>query len=373
MSRLLLIDNYEELAAHREQWDRVAGPYPFFRWAWVGSWLKHVAKTSRLATLVATDDNGEWTGIAPFCLETTRIKTRRLQFVCGGQACSDYMNLIVNKQNYREFADQVVQWLSDNSGINSQLGGFDAIEFEGLEVSDPNTDYLINGFQESGFKALRVPIEGCWVTELPPSWSELNSQFSKSLRRKTKRALQLLADQQTEIRSTCEHDWDEVWNNFVRLHQHRHEVIGHAGCFAEKSFAQFLETAAKRLAAESRAEVVEIRHAGSPLAAMLLFNDGTNVYMYQSGFDPQRETYIPGYQLIVHALRSSIDRGFKTFDFLRGDEPYKARWQTQRAGLQNVKLVPAHLKARLSHQIWLSAKSLKHYAAKSINFMAQES
>ena len=373
MINLTLFDNYPDLAAHHRQWDQVAGPFPFFRWAWVGSWLEHVAKNRELAVLVATDRAGNWLGIAPFCIETTLINVRRLQFVGGGQACSDYMKLLVDKPNYREFADEVVKWLGDNTGAAGQLGGIDLIELEGLSESDPTTDDLIGLFQVFGFKAHRISIEGCWVTELTPTWNELNAQFSKSLRRKTKRAMQLLDSAETEVRSSRHHDWKEVWTSFVSLHQQRHEVIGHKGCFADESFSRFLETAAKRLAAENKAEVVEILRDGSPLAAMLLLNDGENAYMYQSGFDPQRDDQIPGYQLVVHALRSSIGRGFKTFDFLRGDEPYKARWQTRRTGLQTVKLVPTHMKARVSHQIWLSAKSLKHYASKGLNFFAQES
>jgi CelD/BcsL family acetyltransferase involved in cellulose biosynthesis len=44
------------------------------------------------------------------------------------------------------------------------------------------------------------------------------------------------------------------------------------------------------------------------------------------GFDDAYAKFSPGKGIVAHALRAAIESGFARFDFLRGDEPYKARF-----------------------------------------------
>ncbi|MFX9097154.1 GNAT family N-acetyltransferase, partial [Acinetobacter baumannii] len=52
-------------------------------------------------------------------------------------------------------------------------------------------------------------------------------------------------------------------------------------------------------------------------------------YFYQMGFNPEFGSISPGNLLLSFAIRTAIEDGSKEFDFLRGDEPYKRRWQAQ--------------------------------------------
>jgi CelD/BcsL family acetyltransferase involved in cellulose biosynthesis len=47
---------------------------------------------------------------------------------------------------------------------------------------------------------------------------------------------------------------------------------------------------------------------------------------YQSGWDPRFARHSMGNVLVLHALERAADEGAHTFDFLRGNEPYKYRF-----------------------------------------------
>ena len=45
--------------------------------------------------------------------------------------------------------------------------------------------------------------------------------------------------------------------------------------------------------------------------------------LYNSGFDPRPARCRPGVVLIARTIEDAIARGFRRYDFLRGEEPYK--------------------------------------------------
>lgn len=358
--KLELITDFATLERNADQWDQVAGDFPFFRFSWMGSWIKHLGKACQLAVLVAIDDEGSWIGIAPWCVDHHNM-TRRLRWISSGSACADYLSLIARPGHETSFAEAAVEWLIANAGADGPLGRIDSLELEGVALTQPAAAHFTELLSASGFAHHATELEGCWKVDLPAKWSELEPQFSKSMRRKTKKATQRLLDEQTEIRSSHDYGFEELWPTFVELHQQRRQMLGQAGCFADDHFQSFLRDAMSGLIDSGHAEIVEIRHGCEPLASMLLLNDGHTVFMYQSGMCNQRAAMEPGYQMAACAIQRAIEGGFSGFDFLRGDEPYKARWNTTRVALSRVKFVPRTFSAQLKHSLWLTGKSLKEH------------
>ena len=48
----------------------------------------------------------------------------------------------------------------------------------------------------------------------------------------------------------------------------------------------------------------------------------------------------PGIVLLAHVVRDAIERGFPTFDFLRGEEPYKYAFGPEPQDLFRVQVRP---------------------------------
>jgi CelD/BcsL family acetyltransferase involved in cellulose biosynthesis len=357
--KLELIENFETLQQNRSQWDRLAGAFPFHRWAWLGAWFECLTGDAKPAVLVATEDD-QWIGIGPFWIDSTTMNSK-LRLWGDGKACTDYTGLIARPENLEKFTYAVVDWLTEETSSGGKLNSVDLIELEGITAQRDPDLLLQDSFEASGFAKHAVELEGCWVTELPASWEELNSRLSKSMRRKTKKAAQRTTAEDCEIQSTDDSDFEHLWSIFVDLHQQRRQMLGQPGCFSDPNFESFLKTASRVLIEEGRGQLVVINNGGLPLASMLLFNDVETNYMYQSGADNSRMKLEPGYQMALAAIQLSIDRGFQFFDFLRGDEPYKARWNTTRVPICRVRFVPRKFKAMFKHNLWLTGKALKGY------------
>ena len=64
---------------------------------------------------------------------------------------------------------------------------------------------------------------------------------------------------------------------------------------------------------------------GRPVAMVMAFEDATTVSLYNTGYDPDYGHLAAGLLSKALAIRDAIERGKNIFDFLRGEEEYKAR------------------------------------------------
>ena len=55
------------------------------------------------------------------------------------------------------------------------------------------------------------------------------------------------------------------------------------------------------------------------------FHHRDRTYSYLTGFDPDYRRQSVGTILLGHAIQQSIEQ-HRSFDFLKGEEPYKYRW-----------------------------------------------
>ncbi len=61
------------------------------------------------------------------------------------------------------------------------------------------------------------------------------------------------------------------------------------------------------------------------------------------------------------AIRWAIESGHQTFDFLRGDEPYKAHWRAQPVELYTVRVVAERAVAQFREAAFQAVGSLKDW------------
>jgi len=363
--KIQIIDNLEQLLSSESQWNSVAGDRCFFTWQWCASWYKELAtEEDDLHIILGVDKDGRWLGIAPLM-----VSGRKLRFLGSGTACSDYANLIVDQSNYNLFAELVVKYLVTEFANDGTLSSVDVFEIEGCGGGDRNLDYFCDLLQLNDFAKHESETEGTWKVLLPASFEQLNATFSKSMRRKTKAARKRLAEPDVEILFANEENFSDLWGTFVRLHQKRRNAIGQLGCFADENFQRFLQSATTGLMSLDRSDLLVINKSDAPVAAVLLIYCGETCMMYQSGIDPKMSSLEPGYQSVLASIEHAIENDFKYFDFLRGDEPYKARWSTTREPIVRRKFIPPNMSAQLKHGTWVIGRSIKNYVN---NFTQQE-
>ena len=70
---------------------------------------------------------------------------------------------------------------------------------------------------------------------------------------------------------------------------------------------------------------------GEPVAAWYGWRVGDRYSFYNAGFDPGRSKLSPGMVMLATVIRSAFEEGAREFDFLLGDEAYKARFADEGA------------------------------------------
>jgi CelD/BcsL family acetyltransferase involved in cellulose biosynthesis len=69
--------------------------------------------------------------------------------------------------------------------------------------------------------------------------------------------------------------------------------------------------------------ILFIKHEAKLVAGIILFYFNDEVLLYNSGFDPEYFYLSPGVVVVSQAIKDSIEKEKKVFDFLRGNERYK--------------------------------------------------
>ncbi|MGH8978140.1 MAG: GNAT family N-acetyltransferase, partial [Acidimicrobiia bacterium] len=111
----------------------------------------------------------------------------------------------------------------------------------------------------------------------------------------------------------------------LALHYGRRAAAGAGSSLDERHRALLVGLAAAATPGSGPAAVVA--HAGSHVVGVLLgFVWKDTFSAYQSGWSPDFATHSLGSVLLHQAIRLSAGEGVRTFDFLRGAEPYKYRF-----------------------------------------------
>jgi CelD/BcsL family acetyltransferase involved in cellulose biosynthesis len=139
---------------------------------------------------------------------------------------------------------------------------------------------------------------------------------------------------------------------------------------ASPRFAAFLYEVSERLFDQGLLHLYLLDLDGRPVAAEFQVCCGQGIYAYQSGIEPDALPHQPGRLITLATLQAAIADGRRTFDFLRGDEPYKAHWRARPRPADSLFLVPNSRAARLEHQLWLARDAMKHWVKRRLGATA---
>ena len=109
------------------------------------------------------------------------------------------------------------------------------------------------------------------------------------------------------------------------FHQSRWSERNVEGCFATKGFREFLDDLICKWHPTGIAYVATIELDGKPVAGGVGMWGPDELAMYLIGMDVEALASRPGLLFTVESIRSAIRLGKQSFNFLRGDEEYKAR------------------------------------------------
>jgi CelD/BcsL family acetyltransferase involved in cellulose biosynthesis len=350
-----LITSFDELTALEGEWNALAADAPFRSWDWLATWWKHYgtvdakkrrAADRRLNVLAiydrAGDDSRQLIGVAPWYLEHSLVSGNVLRWLGDGEVCTDHLSLVCRPEHGRYVAAAVAE------ALTGPFVDWDRLDLENVDADDENVEFLMASFREHQCAVSRQRNGACWAVTLPATWEDYLAENSKSHRKQLRQLERrvLTSGRAHWRRVDSANDFAEGWGVLVDLHQQRRKSLGEPGCFASRPFHEFHRELAARMLNRGQLRLSWLELDGAPAAAEYHFAGEHTTYAYQGGVDPSRLDEEPGRLSTILCLRAAVDEGQQQFDFLRGNEPYKAHWRATPRATCNFRVTPNRRLAR---------------------------
>lgn len=365
--RAEVVTSESAFLALRDDWNRLAAGDPLATWEWRHAWWDVWRKHRQLAIGVVYE--GERVlALLPAFTEFRPWSGRTLALLGNGKACTDYQRVLLDPDLADDERRAAIELLFDELlRADGAVPKIDLFELDGADVTEPSVATIVDLLKQRRFVVNHEPLESSWITDLGETWDDFVAATPRQLRRKIHKAMRRAESPDVTFHEAGDPETvAAIWSEFVRLHQARfRERTDDGGCFADSRFEQFLRDAAIELAAKQQAKIVWCEHLGRAISAHLYLLGRRTVSMYQSGFDPDYQHLEPGYLLYSLALRSLIEAGYAHFDFLRGDETYKAGWAARAVPLTRLVCVAPRATSRIRHRSRCWARSLKRAAVRA--------
>jgi CelD/BcsL family acetyltransferase involved in cellulose biosynthesis len=320
-----------DLAALADQWNALAADHPMRSWDWLATWWKHYGggrsaaefRARRRLYVLAVFDGWRLAGVAPWYVDRSLLYGRNLRWLGDGEVCTDHSSLICRREDKYRVAAAV------GDALATEFNDWDRLELTAVDADDEVVAALAAALQRGGCDVSRRTASACWIIDLPSNWEDYLSVLSKSHRKQLRQIERrvLDADQAVWHPVATSEDFQTAWPILVDLHQRRRHSLGQPGCFASRAFHDFHREAAERLLTRGQLRLSWLELGGRPAAAEYHLAGGQTIYAYQGGVDPNRLSAEAGRLSTIFCLRAAIASGHRLFDFLRGDEPYKAHWR----------------------------------------------
>lgn len=353
------------LEAIGDEWNSLAGDIAFRRHEWLATWWRHYQMPGdELMVVALRDAGGTLTGLAPWYVTHSRWSGRVVRFLGSGKVCSEHLTVLCRAGAEAAVTRRLAEWLVDEA-----RDLWDLIELTGVDGADPVAAELLRQMRLRGHTVHERRQHVAWRIELPGTFDEFLGRLSGKRRGRVRAAQRRMFDSGRAVARGAQSPADvrQGLDLLQRLHEQRRQSLGGSGCFSTPRFADFLHEAAEKFLAHERLQLDWLELDGRAAAAEFKLLGGDTLYYYQVGMDPALAAESPGWLLQIASLRRAIDDGCRWFDFLRGDEEYKASWGARPFALVEARIVSRRPAAQWRHRLWLAGSRVKHWRGKKPN------
>jgi tetratricopeptide (TPR) repeat protein len=325
------IDNLDEFNRVRDQWNAVYDADPeaqyFLGWPWLSKWFSRL--TGPWFVLAAKRaDTSEYVGFFPLRLRTKEKRSGGFynEINMAGNYVADYTGFICEPS----LEDEIVR----SFALHLRKLHWTNIHLENFRTSEARLQRLLSAFPQKMFETRDIPRINkrdnntdnciCPFLQLPDIWDAyLDALPSSNMRQKIRRFLRQL-DASDDLRITLadnatldrdveillglwETRWTERKGDRIKMLVENNRNMLHDAAANDALFLPVLWQGERPLGALG--SLIDRRKRG------LLF--------FIAGRDETVTTPPPGVILHAFSIRHAIGEGLKTYDFLRGNEPYK--------------------------------------------------
>jgi len=319
----------DALALGPAAWDAVhaqsVAVSPFGGWAWLSAWADSAdpAEVGASEAVLLRGSDGSLQAVLPVVLRRVRFRrtpVQALTWAVGDTGCPDHLDILA----------------LPGADLESLALTVEAMPWQLLILGNLAPDAwaarrLAAALAGHGHAVRRHALWGCPYLELCDDWERYLGTLTPTHRQTLRRKERHLRRHYTV--TITDYDGarvDEGLSCLMTLHERRWAGGGEAGAFENSDVQRLHRRFAAQLAARQQLWLATLDLDGEPAAAWYGFTDRETVYFYQSGRDPRWERESVGLVLMGAMIRRAIERGFRRFDFLRGDDAYKRHWTETR-------------------------------------------
>ncbi|MEK7282135.1 MAG: GNAT family N-acetyltransferase, partial [Chloroflexota bacterium] len=274
---------------------------------WQKVWWQHFHGDRELL-LLTVHHGSQLVGLAPMKREGDEIS------LLGDSEVCDFMDFIASHGEEKPALGAVMDFLES---MEWQKMSLSALRPDSLALN-----YFVPLAQARGYRVEISPMDVSPHVSLPQSWEDyllqLRGKDRHELRRKMRRLSQVGTPQcyGVEDGKGLAQDLADFFHLFEQSERDKR-------AFMTPQMADFFKGMMQALAEKGFLRIFFLEIGGTRVAAVISFDYGNEVYIYNSGYDPSLASLSPGLLLKVFCLQQAILSGRKCFHFLRGREAYK--------------------------------------------------
>jgi CelD/BcsL family acetyltransferase involved in cellulose biosynthesis len=309
-----MICTYPELGPLAADWDELArnAGTPFMTHAWLSSWWSGFGQGDPTWMVLKDADGSLRAG--------TFLYRKGGRLVAGANVHSgDWDGLACDEDARTELWAAVAQL------------GANRIHLQGLPEHTEGTQSLCDALAGAGYSVVRVPGPFCPWLELPSSWEELIGAASSNLRSQVKRRRRGLEQVGSLAFRTVAGgaSLDEDLDTFLKLEASGWKSKSGTAILSSPSTERLYRGFARDAAEKGWLRLYLLELEGEVIAADYgCAYAGRGVFI-KTGFNEALSRLSPGLVLRAEVLRSSIEEGLHSYDFLGDADTYKTRWTAE--------------------------------------------
>jgi CelD/BcsL family acetyltransferase involved in cellulose biosynthesis len=319
-------------------WERLRQSAPteplFLTPEWQESWSTTLGNGR--AVILAVADGNEVLALAP--LGQASLGGGLMVLRPLGVGVSDYLDLLLPPDPAARRACLGV--LVDS--LVARAAAWDALDLRGLPAESPTVGDLVAVGAERGLRCAVLPGYARPGIDLSGGWPAYlrtrPGRFRYNLRSRLRRLGEL-----GDVRFRQVNSADEVGPALAvlaDLHARRWAGQHTSTIFSSSERARrFYAEACARYQDRGLLDLTLLEVGGRVVAGGLSFVDRGTFYYYLPAWDPDLATLAPSSLLLAHLVERACETGLQRFDFMLGEEPYKASWANEQR--QTVNLVVA--------------------------------
>ena len=294
------IADYWQDKQSRLKWDCI-----FVLPGWLESWWQSFGADD--LCLLSVRDDDKVIGIVPL-----RIKGKQARFIGDSDVC-DYLDFVVAPEREADFFKTVIDYLRHQ--------GVEHLNLAHVSKGSVVWAHLLNETaRDRGYDVVVDQEDVLVEMDLPDTWEAYLASLSTKQRHEVKRKLNKLASAGNANYRVC--DNAEAMDTFLALFsRNKEEKVA----FMTPQMQLFFISLAQSMAEIGILKIGVLELDALPVAAVMCFDYDGVVYLYNSAYDAKYGVLSVGLISKIMCIKDSIEKGAKSFNFLKGAEEYKYR------------------------------------------------